>query len=307
MLLSRPDHYSFRYDLIFPLLGRLPYKLAYQLAARQAGYFARKHESQQERIALQMRSVFPEAGPEQLSSWLADYFRMVEQEALDTWFLDSDRIPDLVQLKGFEKVDELRRSGQRVLLTGGHFGRFWMAGPAMRLHGHRVGTITRDGGQENQHGLHPAEYKYRLFKLKKLQQVLGGPFLVEGEDLRPLYRRLDSSLITLIFDVPYVEKQPGGVTVPFLAGNINVPAGIYRIAKKTKAVVVPFYIHDLGAGEVIAEFSEVLDPNNYNDEELMSLLVSELEMHITARPGHWWLWEALPLLRSNNNEPNGSR
>jgi lauroyl/myristoyl acyltransferase len=307
MWLSRPEHYSFRYDLAFPLLSRLPYPLAYQIAARQSVYFARKHTRQRQHIAAQMRSVFPAASAQQLDSWLADYFRMVEQEALDTWFLDSKVIPELVELKGFERVEALRRAGQRVLLTSGHFSRFWMAGPAMRLRGHTTGTITRDGGRDNQHGLHPAEYKYRSFKLKKLQKVLGGPFLIEGEDLRPLYRQLDDSLITLIFDVPYVEKQPGSVTVPFLAGNINVPAGIYRIAKKTKAVVVPFYIHDLGAGKVVAEFSGALNPNNYNDEAFMSLLVSELEMQITACPGHWWLWEALPLLRSNNNESIGCR
>lgn len=307
MRLSRPEDYSLRYDLIFPALRRLPYPLAYQLAKRQAAWFARKHTGQRQQIAQHMRSAFPEATGSQISVWLDDYFCMVEQEALDTWFLDAKNILKLVSLRGFEQVEALRRDGQRVLLTGGHFSRFWMAGPAMRLHGHQVGTITRDGGQENTHGLHPAEYRYRLFKLQKLQQVLGGPFLVEGEDLRPLYRQLDHSLITLIFDVPYVEKQPGSVTVPFLNGKINVPAGIYRIAKKTKAVVVPFYMDDQGAGEVVAEFSAVLDPNNYNDEEFMSLLVCELEMHIKKQPGHWWLWEALPLLRSNNNESNESR
>lgn len=307
MLLSRPEDHSFRYDLLFPLLSKLPWRLSYRLAGLQSFYFRRQHLQQKELIATQMCCVFPDATDLQVESWLNDYFRMVEQEALDTWFLDSKNIPDLVQLKGFEKVEELRRDGQRVLLTGGHFSRFWMAGPAMRLRGQRVGTITRDGGDTNDYGLHPAEYKYRLYKLKKLKEILGGPFLIEGKDLRPLYRQLDDSLITLIFDVPYIEKQPGGVTVPFLKGNINVPAGIFRIAKNTKAVVVPFYMHDLGAGEVIAEFSDVIDPNKYNDEGFMSLLVGELEMHIKAKPGHWWLWEALPLLRSNKNESNGSR
>ncbi len=307
MCLSRPEDYSLRYHLIFPVLRNLPYLLAYRLAKYQSVYFARKHAEQRQQIAQQMRSIFPAATEQQVTGWLADYFCMVEQEALDTWFLDSKLIPKIVSLRGFETVEALRRDGQRVLLTGGHFSRFWMAGPAMRLRGHRVGTITRDGGQENTHGLHPAEYRYRLFKLQKLQQVLGGPFLVEGEDLRPLYRQLDSSLITLIFDVPYVERQPGSVTVPFLTGKINVPAGIYRVAKKTRAVVVPFYMDDQGAGEVVAEFSAMLDPNNYNDEEFMSLLVGELERHIKKRPGHWWLWEALPLLRSNNNESNEGR
>uniref|UniRef100_A0A6S6TDV5 Lipid A biosynthesis acyltransferase n=1 Tax=uncultured Thiotrichaceae bacterium TaxID=298394 RepID=A0A6S6TDV5_9GAMM len=307
MLLSRSENHSIRYDVLFPLLSKLPYPLAYRLADLQSGYFGRKHLSQKVLIAAQMRSAFPDAMDSEVEGWLRDYFCMVEQEALDTWFLDSKNIPDLVELKGFEKVEELRQSGQRVFLTGGHFSRFWMAGPAMNLRGQRVGTITRDGGEHNNHGLHPAEYKYRLYKLKKLKEVLGGPFLIEGEDLRPLYRQLDASLITLIFDVPYVEKPFGGVTVPFLEGSINVPAGIYRIAKKTKAVVVPFYIHDLGAGKVIAEFSDVIDPNKYNDEDFMSLLVSQLEMRIKAKPGHWWLWEALPLLRSNKNESRENR
>lgn len=302
MLLKRADDHSVRYDLLFPLLSKLPPALAYRLAALQSRYFERQQGEQKALIATQMRGVFPAASELQIAGWLSDYFRMVEQEALDTWFLGSKNIPDLVQLSGFEQVEALRKAGQRVILTGGHFGRFWMAGPAMRLRGQRVGTVTRDGGDDNHYGLHPAEYKYRLYKLKKLKEVLGGPFLIEGKDLRPLYRQLDHSLITLIFDVPYVEKQFGGVTVPFLEGSINVPAGVYRIAKKTKAVVVPFYIHDLRAGKVAVEFSRAIEPNKHNEEGFMSLLVGELEMHIKANPGHWWLWEALPLLRSNNNE-----
>ena len=169
-----------------------------------------------------------------------------------------------------------------------------------------MGTITRDGGAENTHNLHPAEYRYRRYKLKKLSAVLGGPFLVEGEDLRPLYRELDSHLITLIFDVPYAESPPGSVTVPFFTGSIKVPAGIFKIAKKTKAAVVPFYIRDLKGEKVVAEFSDPLEPNNYNEEEFMSLLVSELEMRIRTQPGSWWLWEALPLLWSKHHDSGGS-
>lgn len=301
MQLLRPDHFSVRYDLTFPVLSHLPTSLAYKGAEWQSRYFYHKRGQQREIIRSHMQRVFPGADSCVVEGWLHDYFRMVEQEALDTWFLNSTAIPDLVKMQGFEAIQELRESGRRVLLTGGHFGRFWMAGPAMRRAGFRVGTITRDGGEENEHHLHPAEYKYRLFKLKKLEKVLGGPFLVEGSDLRPLYRELDRSLITLIFDVPYAESQAGSVTVPFFNGSIKVPAGIFKIAKKTKAVVVPFYIRDLKGGKVVAEFSKPLEPNNYNDEEFMSLLARELEMRISAHPGYWWLWEALPLLWSSNN------
>ncbi len=301
MVLWRPEAFSVRYQLAFPLLSRLPPALAYRGVGWQARYFSAKHGQQRAAIQNQMLRLFPGATPALVKGWLEDYFRMVEREALDTWFLQRAAANGLVTLKGFEQVAALRQSGRRVLLTGGHFGRFWLAGPAMRAAGFRVGTITRDGG-ENIHNLHPAEYRYRLFKLKQLSEVLGGPFLVEGGDLRPLYRELDDALITLIFDVPYVERPAGSVTVPFFTGSIKIPAGIFKIAKKTKAVVVPFYMRDLKGEKVIAEFSEPLEPNNYNEEEFMSLLVLELEQRIRAQPGSWWLWEALPLLWSNQHE-----
>lgn len=297
MLFTRSVDRSWRYDQAFPLYARLPWQAAYRLAAWQSGYFYAKRGREREAIRTQMQAVFPDASPGMVDGWVRDYFCMVEQEALDTWFLDQPSMTDIAGLSGFAAIAEARAAGQKVLLTGGHFGRFWLAGSAMHRAGHTVGTITRDGGTDNVHGLHPAEHRYRLFKLQRLQAALGGPFLVEGDDLRPLYRELNQHLVTLIFDVPYLEIPPGCVTVPFLGGKIQVPAGIYRIAKKTKSIVAPFYMRDCGGGKVVAEFSGLLDPYNYNDEDFMSLLAMQLETQIRMRPGQWWLWEALPLLR----------
>ncbi|MFZ1568125.1 MAG: lipid A biosynthesis acyltransferase [Thiolinea sp.] len=297
MLFTRSVEHSWRYDLTFPLYARLPWRVAYRLAAWQSNYFYKKQNHTREIIRLQMQGIFPDASIEQVDSWVRDYFCMIEQEALDTWFLDQAATPKIVSVSGFDAVQASRAAGQKVLLSSGHFGRFWMAGPAMRQAGQTIGTMTRDGGARNEHGLHPAEYHYRLWKLQRLQDVLGGPFLVEGEDLRPLYKELSKHLITLLFDVSYAETPRGSVTVPFLNGNISVPAGIYKIAKKANALIAPFYMRDSESGTVVAEFSELLDPHNYNDEEFMSLLATQLESRIRARPGQWWLWEALPLLR----------
>ncbi|MEB4590996.1 lysophospholipid acyltransferase family protein [Candidatus Thiothrix sp. Deng01] len=300
----RPEEFSVRYNLLFPLYAHLPPGLGYRLAGHQAGFFRQKRAEEEACIRDQMLGAFPSASGQQLGAWLDDYYRMVEQEALDAWYLQRQPIGAIVELQGFAAVEQARRQGRRVLLTGGHFGRYWMAGPAMRALGHTTGTITRDGGDENIHGLHPAEYRYRLFKLQCLRQALGGPFLVEGDDLRPLYKALNNHLIALIFDVPYVEAHKGVVTVKFISGTIDLPAGIYRIAKKTKAVIAPFFMRDLGNGRVRAEFSALLDPFDYDETALMGLLAGQLEQRIRESPGHWWLWPALPLLRSsNNNEP----
>lgn len=297
----RSEDFAVRYNLLFPLYAHLPPRLGYALAASQAGFFRQQRTQEEAMILSQMQGAFPDASAAQLDGWLNDYYRMVEQEALDTWYLHHQPINRIVELQGFEAVAQARREGRRVLLTGGHFGRFWMAGSAMRALGHTTGTVTRDGGDENVHGLHPAEYRYRLFKLQRLQQALGGPFLVEGSDLRALYKALDDHLIALIFDVPYTEAHKGRVTVNFINGTIDLPAGIYRIAKKTRAVIAPFFMRDRENGRVRAEFSALLDPDDFDETALMAVLASQLEQRIRESPGHWWLWPALPLLRSNNN------
>ena len=294
----RSETFAVRYDVLFPLYAHLPPVWGYRLAAWQAALFRRKKQREAGLIRQQMQTVFPQATATQVEGWLRDYFRMVEQEALDTWYLAYQPLDKIVQLHGFAGVQTARAQGKRVLLTGAHFGRFWLAGAAMRALGHTTGTITRDGGAENIHGLHPAEHRYRLFKLQRLQAVLGGDFLVEGNDLRPLYRSLDNHLMALIFDVPYPYVHTGSVGVPFFGKTIHLPTGIYRIAKKTQALIAPFYLREQGNGQVTAEFSDLLDPQHYDEYSLMCLLASQLEARIRQSPGHWWLWEALPLLQS---------
>ena len=294
----KPQGFSWRYQVQYPLLSRLPLRLSYRIARYSSHYWQARHLGGLALVKQHMQLTFPQASEAQLYQWLNDYAQMIEHEALDTWYLDQPKIIQrLVTLQGFEHIEQARQQGRRVLLTGGHIGRFWLAGPAMHLRGFRVGTLTRDNPESNTQHLHQAEYQFRRWKLQRLKASLGGTFLVEGELVRPLYQALDDELITLLFDVPYPQNPQQGVTVSFLNGTIKVPAGIYKIAKKTQAWIAPFYMRDRQDGGVIAEFSPLLDPNNYNEEECLNLLTQQLSAEIERVPGQWWLWAALPLLR----------
>jgi lauroyl/myristoyl acyltransferase len=294
----KPDWFSWRYHVQYPLLARLPLSLGYKAAKYSSQYWRARQLGGLEIVREQMRITFPHATESQIDQWLVEYSRMVEYEALDTWHLNNPKaIQNGVTLRDFEPIEAAKHQGRRVLLTGGHIGRFWLAGSAMAARGFKVGTLTRDNETANSHHLHVAEYQFRCWKLQRLKASLGGTFLVEGNLVRPLYQALDEELITLLFDVPYAQNQRGGVTVSFLNGTIKVPVGIYKIAKKTQALIAPFYMRDLGDGGVIAEFSSLLDPDKYNEEECMNLLASQLSAEITKAPSQWWLWAALPLLR----------
>ena len=293
---------GFKYHFLLPLLAHFPQKIAYRLVSFYGRLSIQSHKETRGAIVDQMRSVSPELQANELER-TADYFLcMVEREALDTWFFKTRKTPQqveqFIQLENFHHVTEARKAGRRVIISSGHFGRFWMAGVGMRAQGVSVGTITRDGGETNEHGLPEAEYQYRLKKLAWLQQCFGGPFLVEGDLIRPIYRALDEHVMGLFIDVPYAGDKNGCVTLPFLGKQARFPLGPAKVAKRANALIVPFYVFESRAG-LRSTFYPPIDTELLTEEEIMRQLVRLLEMQIREFPEQWWLWQALPLMQQS--------
>ncbi|MBF0219645.1 MAG: lysophospholipid acyltransferase family protein [Gammaproteobacteria bacterium] len=289
-----------RYQAILPLLARLPQQLAYPLATRCARYAERSiHPAERPAIRNQMARVFNQSPEAQLDGWVSYHFGMVEREYLDTWVFprlkNLKAIDQFIRLEGFTPLQQARADGRRVMLTGGHFGHFWMAGIGMNARGVSVGTLTRDGDHNNRHGLPEAEYQFRLKKLAWLQQALGGPFLVSGHHLRPIYRALDQHVMALLIDVPYDYPHPGLVGLPFLGKTGWFADGIARVAKRTNALIFPYYVYEEGR-QLVARFSPPIEAAAMAEHDIMAQLVAQLESEILHHPEQWWLWQALPLI-----------
>jgi len=290
---------GFKYRILYPLLAYFPQKMAYSLASLIGRLSVKKHSIEKAVVMTQLQAVFLKEDKDKLVRIADYYYSLVERESLDSWFFrtrkSQKQIDNFIQLVDFHHVTDARQAGKRVIISSGHFGRFWMAGVGMHAQGVSVGTITRDGGETNEHGLLEAEYQYRLKKLAWLQQCFGGPFLVEGNSVRPIYRALDEHVMALFIDVPYVGDQSGCVNLPFLGKMARFPLGAAKIAKSSKAMIVPFYVFESRSG-LTAQFYPPIDAETLSEQEIMSHLVGLLEKQIYNFPEHWWLWAALPLL-----------
>ncbi len=291
---------TFKYNFLLPLLARLPKILAYRLVSFYGRLSRQNHLNERRVIVEQMQSVFTELQQSELEN-VADYFLcMVEREALDTWFFrtckTAQEIKQFIQLENFHYVTDARQAGRKVIISSGHFGRFWMAGVGMQAQGVSLGTITRDGGETNKYGLPEAEYQYRLKKLAWLQQCFGGPFLVEGDLIRPIYRALDEHVMALFIDVPYDGDKNGCITLPFLGKQTQFPLGPAKLAKRANALIVPFYVFESRAG-LRAVFYPPIDTELFTEQEIMHQLVAMLEVQVREFPEQWWMWQALPLMQ----------
>lgn len=289
----------FKYHLFLPLLCLLPQRWAYRLASFSARWLTDYSQVDLAAVEHYMQQVLTTKSLTDIQQASHYFLGLIAREALDTFFFNTRYTPAQIEqficLENFEVVRDARARGQRVIISSGHFGRFWMAGIGMRAQGISVGTITRDGGTTNEHGLPEAEYQYRLNKLRWLQQYFGGPFLVEGDLIRPIYRALDHHVMALFIDVPYVDDKNGCIQLPFLGGLGRFPLGVARIAQKTQALIVPFYVFESRAG-LRARFYEPINAVTLSETEIMQHLVALLESHILTYPEQWWLWQALPLL-----------
>lgn len=290
---------GFKYRLFLPLLAQLPQKMAYRLVSLYGRLMLKHHDAEKKVMIEQMQTVFPEKQSNELSE-LADYFFcMAEREALDTFFFRTcktrQQVERFIHLENFNFVTEARQAGRNVIISSGHFGRFWMAGVAMQALGVSLGTITRDGGETNEHGLPEAEYQYRLKKLAWLQQCFGGPFLVEGDLIRPIYRALSEHVMALFIDATYVGDKNGCVNLPFLGKQARFSLGPAKVAKRSKALIVPFYVFESRAG-LSAHYYPPIDAEQLSEQEIMLSLVGLLEKQIRSYPEQWWLWQALPLM-----------
>lgn len=289
----------FKYRVLLPLLAHFPQNLAYRLASFLGRLSLAQHAVAKETIIAQMQRVFPEKQVAELAQMADYFFCMTEREALDTWFFRTCKtqrqVDSFIRLENFNYITEARQAERHVIISSGHFGRFWMAGVGMQAQGVSVGTITRDGGQTNEHGLPEPEYQYRLKKLAWLQACFGGPFLVEGDLIRPIYRALDEHVMALFIDVPYAGDKNGCVSLPFLGKETRFPLGPAKIAKRSKALIVPFYVFESREG-LCAKFYPAIDTELLSEQEIMHHLVVLLEVQIRAFPEQWWLWEALPLM-----------
>lgn len=288
----------FKYQFFLPFLAKLPQRFAYRIVSFSRHFGDKGFAQEKKIITTEMQKVFDDKPQAELSQ-RADYFLgMVKREALDTFFFRNCRtqkqLNQFIQLENLHFITEAQQAGRRVIISSGHFGRYWMAGVGLRAQGITVGTITRSPG-DNEEAFPDAECKYRLNKLTWLKQHFGGPFLIEGNIARPIYHALDEHVMALFIDVPYEGDQNGCITLPFLGQKARFPLGPAKIAKKTNSVVVPFYVFESRKG-LRVKFYPPIDAKLSSGGEITSYLVSILESLILDFPEQWSLWKALHLM-----------
>jgi KDO2-lipid IV(A) lauroyltransferase len=270
-------------------LGRLSWRAA-QRVGRAIGSLGWVLSRRDRRRALDhIALAFPERSEPERRRLGRGCFRHLGEvlgECLHLYHRDCAFVGSVVDVQGWEVIEQVRRDGRPLVLFTGHCGNWELLGAAVNCRGVGMAVVARPLDEPRQQRL-----------LAGLRERFGTPTIARGSEgaARQLLGTLrrGGALGMLIDQDTKVE----GVWVPFFAHPAFTPVGAAKIALKQRAAVVPVFIERLSGGKHLVKFQPPLDLPA-DPQEATALMTVKIEEQIRRRPEQWvWMhrrWRRQP-------------
>jgi lipid A biosynthesis lauroyl/palmitoleoyl acyltransferase len=177
---------------------------------------------------------FPELDKASQQKLVRQNFRFASQAVFESalaWWASEQRLKSLVRIEGLENVDEALNKGKGVILLGGHYTTLEMGGRLIALYINGFGTYKR---------AHNPLFEAVMAGNRK--RYFAG--LIPSTDMRSILRRLKDNKV-----IWYAPDQDFGIQHSVFAPFMGVPTATLtitsRLAKRSKAQVLPFYSEQL--------------------------------------------------------------
>ena len=263
-------------------LGRLPWRAA-QRVGRAIGTLGWTLSRRDRRRALDhLALAFPDRSEAERRRLGRDCFRhlgTVLGECLHLFRRDCAFVGSVVDVQGFEIIEEIRREGRPLVLFTGHCGNWELLGAAVNCRGVEMTVVARSLDEPEQQEM-----------LAGLRARFGTPTIERGGEgaVRQLLGTLRrGGALGMLIDQDSGKME--GVWVPFFGRPAFTPVGAAKIALKQRAAVIPVFIERLTDGNHRICFQPPLDLPD-DPRQATALMTSKIEEHIRRRPEQWvWM------------------
>jgi KDO2-lipid IV(A) lauroyltransferase len=276
--------------LLSSTLGRLSWAGS-QRAGRAIGSLAWRLSRRDRRRALDHLALAfpetPEAGRRALARGCFRHLGETLGECLHLFHRDCAFVGEVVEIRGFEEIEQVRRDGRPLVLFTGHCGNWELLGAAVNCRGVGMTVVARSLDEPEQQEM-----------LAALRARFGTPTIERGSEgaARQLLGTLRrGEALGMLIDQD--SGKMDGVWVPFFGRPAFTPVGAAKIALKQKAAVIPVFIERLEDGRHRITFQPPLDLPD-DPQEATARMTAKIEEHIRRRPEQWvWMhrrWRRQP-------------
>jgi Kdo2-lipid IVA lauroyltransferase/acyltransferase len=276
--------------LLASTLGRLSWTGS-QRVGRGIGSLAWHLSRRDRRRALDhLALAFPQTPESERRALARGCFRHLGEtlgECLHLFHRDCGFVGEVVEIRGFEEIEQVRREGRPLVLFTGHCGNWELLGAAVNCRGVGMTVVARSLDEPEQQEM-----------LAALRARFGTPTIERGSEgaARQLLGTLRrGQALGMLIDQD--SGKMDGVWVPFFGRPAFTPVGAAKIALKQKAAVIPVFIERLEDGRHRITFQPPLDLSD-DPLEATARMTAKIEEQIRRRPEQWvWMhrrWRRQP-------------
>jgi KDO2-lipid IV(A) lauroyltransferase len=285
-------------DRFLKLLERLPEPRALALGAGLGHAWARLGGPRTQVARVNLRIAFPDWSEARREAVLVRSFenmgRSVAEFAL-LGRLGPAALRERVRIEGVEHLEAAQRASKSggVIAITGHFGSWELLAAAMAAHGYPFVAVQK-----------PRESPLLDAIVERYRRLGGAEFLARGDAARAALRALrEGKAVAILYDQDAPRDE--GVFVPFFGRLASTRDGPVRIALRTRAPVLPIFLHRVGNGSThVAQFRapvELVRPEGDVEaaiRENARRMTEAIEQEIVRAPDHWsWIhrrWKTQP-------------
>jgi Kdo2-lipid IVA lauroyltransferase/acyltransferase len=197
---------------------------------------------------------------------------------------------ELVEVEGYEVLDEALRLGKGAVVVTGHLGNWELMGASGAVLGYPVNYVVT--GQEN-------ELVEQM--MDDLRRNAGVGIIKRREALKEVIKTLRANeLVAIVSDQ---DAHEAGAFVPFFGRLASTPRGAAIFCQRTGAALIfgESYRQGVGPLKVIYEFLDQTGLPTDRDEgvqEIVRRYTARLESAVRRHPEQWfWMhrrWKTLP-------------
>jgi len=237
----------------------------------------------------------------EIRSFVKKTFEEKAFSAIDIFYypmLTKDTIDNVVRYEGIEHIDTSLRLGKGVILMHGHFCNEEFLMPAMGHKGYpmnQIGSRWEPPAIGGWIGAIPGIIRRKAFQLRiGYREKLPVTFHYVDKSLRSAYRCIEKNEVLLVA----ADGREGTkwFNVPFLGTIFSFSPGVFQIARRTSATVLPtFLIRD----EDFFTFRLIIEkPFHVAEDDTINIynFVRILEFYIKEYP---WLYTKVFLLKDS--------
>jgi len=291
------DHLKYLdYQVLLPMIARLPPPLAYRLAEWRGTWRYLSRSDSRFAAIRSIAGVFPAFSPQQVRSVARRQFQTVSVDEMESsWFRKGGEFFErATSVEGLEEVRRAVSARRGVLVFLAHWGSPGILFVALGRKGLRFHVVVRPIDRD-QDQLHPAHVKWGLKRFADIEAAAGHPFLFTGRGNFPAMRELlrAGQVLLIPFDVtPHIVRSVA--RVKFLGRAAYFPDGIARLHQETGAPIFQaLVLRSSRRPYQSIRIREVKVSPGMSSEQIMQILVAILEEQIMSRPCQWTLWDSL--------------